>query len=152
MKIGLLDIDGHNYPNLALMKISNHHKMMGDLVEFVNHFTDYDIVYQSKVFTYTPNNGFHIHADLIIKGGTGFNGDVLSDLIEHTCPDYSIYPNLQSAYGFLTRGCPNKCSWCIVPEKEGKIRPNADIEEFLDGKKSAILMGKLQDPCATKRW
>jgi hypothetical protein len=140
MKIGLLDIDNHHYPNLALMKISAFHKKQGDKVSFINFFENYDIVYQSKVFTYTPDNQFIINSEQLIKGGTGYNKQILPDDIEHICPDYSIYPNLQSAYGFLTRGCPNKCSWCIVPEKEGKIRQNADIEEFLDGKKSAILM------------
>lgn len=141
MKIGLLDIDSHNFPNLALMKISAHHKSIGDQVEWVNHFNNYDIVYQSKVFTFTPDNGFQVNSDQIIKGGTGYNIKVnLPDNIDSLCPDYSIYPKYKSAYGFLTRGCPNKCWWCIVPEKEGGIYGYSDIENFLDGRISAILM------------
>jgi hypothetical protein len=53
----------------------------------------------------------------------------LTDSVEHICPDYELY-NKNYSIGFLTRGCPNNCSWCIVPEKEGEIRPHADIEEF----------------------
>lgn len=140
MKVALIDIDGHNFPNLALMKLSAWHKSQGDMVSFVNYFEEYDIVYQSKVFTFTPDNFSVIRSSKIIKGGTGYSTITLPDHIEHICPDYSLYPNITSAYGFLTRGCPNKCAWCVVPKKEGQIRANADIDEFLGGKKSAILM------------
>lgn len=141
MNIGLLDIDGHNFPNLALMKISAYHKAIGDSVEWVNHFNYYDCVYQSKVFTFTPDNEFVINANEIIKGGTGYDIKINLPLeIEHTHPDYSLYPKYKEAYGFLTRGCPNKCSWCVVPSKEGSIRPENDIKEILQDRKSAILM------------
>jgi len=66
--------------------------------------------------------------------------NTLPSYIDKLCPDYSIYPKFTSAYGFLTRGCPNKCSWCVVPSKEGSIKPYADIEEFLQGRKEAVLM------------
>ena len=49
MKIGLVDVDGHNFPNLALMKIAAYHKKRGDIVEWVNFFERYDKVYISKV-------------------------------------------------------------------------------------------------------
>ena len=141
MNIGLLDIDGYNFPNLALMKISAYHKSIGDTVEWYTMFGEYDILYKSKVFTFTPDYDFYANnVKKEILGGTGYNTNILSDNIEHILPDYSLYPNLESAYGFLTRGCPNKCDWCIVPSKEGKIKANADIEEFLGDKKSAILM------------
>lgn len=140
MKIGLIDIDGHNYPNLALMKISAYHKSIGDLVEWVT-IGKYDRTYMSKVFIFSKDKDNWI-SDLgeIIRGGTGYNTDTLPDYIDRICPDYSIYPQYTEAYGFLTRGCPNKCSWCIVPKKEGNIKPYSDIEEFLDGRDSAILM------------
>ena len=141
MNIGLLDIDGHNFPNLALMKIARHWRDRGVSVEWMNFFTEYDIVYKSKVFTFTPDNMYHINAWQIYSGGTGYTeNNTLRDDIDELCPDYSIYPMYKSAYGFLTRGCPNKCEWCIVPQKEGNIRAYADIEEFLDGRNSAILM------------
>jgi len=140
MLIGLMDIDGHNFPNLALMKLSAYHKSVSDDVEWVNHFNHYDIVYQSKVFTFTPDNEFYVDATKTIKGGTGYNTNTLPTNIDSIQPDYSLYPQYESAYGFLTRGCPNRCSWCIVPQKEGDIKPYAEIETILQGRKSAILM------------
>ena len=139
-KIGLLDIDGHNgFPNLALMKLSTYHRQQGDTVEWLNHFSRYDRVYKSKVFTFTPDDNHVIQADEVIKGGTGYK--LYSDLFcDDTEPDYTIYPNIRHAYGFLTRGCPNRCPWCVVPKKEGSIKPYRDIETVLQGRKTAILM------------
>lgn len=142
MKIGLIDVDGHNFPNLALMKLSAWHKAKGDTVEWYSGIEYYDRVYMSKVFAFTPDEVRIIQADEVIKGGSGYKlfDQWLPEDIEHICPDYSLYPTHKEAYGFLTRGCVNKCSFCIVPRKEGAIRPHADISEFLDGRKSAVLM------------
>ena len=139
-KIGLIDIDGHNFPNLALMKLSAFHKQKGDNVEFVT-IGDYDKTYMSKVFTFSPEfvNGFGNYGE-VVRGGTGFNRtNTLTDEIEHIMPDYSLYKT-DKAYGFLTRGCPNKCQWCIVLKKEGLIKGNADITEFWNGQKEAVLL------------
>ena len=131
MKIGLIDVDSHNFPNLALMKISAYHKAQGDEVEWWNGFEEYDRVYMSKVFTFSPDMDTVIHAKEIIRGGTGYkNYGSLSPEIEATYPDYSIYPNWKPAIGFLTRGCIRNCPWCIVPQKEGKIRPAATWQEI----------------------
>jgi radical SAM superfamily enzyme YgiQ (UPF0313 family) len=139
MKIGLIDVDGHNFPNLALMKIANYHKQNGDTVEWANHLQHYDKVYQSKVFTFTPDNPFVIQAGEIIRGGTGYK--MYDDLFcDDTEPDYSLYPQYEHAYGFLTRGCTRHCAWCIVPKKEGNIRASSDIETVLQGRKTAVLM------------
>ena len=142
MKIGLISVDGHNFPNLALMKLSAYHKSIGDTVEWYSGIEYYDRVYMSKVFAFTADYGYVIQADEVVKGGTGYKlfDQWLPNGVEHICPDYSLYPMYNEAYGFLTRGCINKCSFCIVPRKEGTIRKHADISEFLDGKKSAILM------------
>jgi len=136
-----MDIDGHNFPNLALMKISAYHKCIGDIVEWAT-IGNYDMVYQSKVFTFTKDKDPELSkCGEIIKGGTGYNiTNYLPYNMDTMCPDYSIYPQFKEAYGFLTRGCPNHCSWCIVPEKEGDIRPYQDIEEFIADRKVAILM------------
>ncbi len=139
MNIGLVDVDGHNYPNLALMKLSAWHKNCGHSVEFANMFGQYDVLYASKVFSWSADDEYCYATRDTKRGGTGYNFNTLPDEIEHACPDYELY-HCTSAYGFLTRGCPNKCSWCFVPDKEGDIRPHAEIDEFLDGMKSAVLM------------
>ena len=146
MKIGLVDVDGHNFPNLALMKISAWHKKQGDSVEWCFPMEHYDIVYQSKVFdeTYSPDINWYPNADKVIKGGTGDGLDNnLPYEIEHIYPDYSIYPELtkDTAYGFLTRGCPRGCKFCIVAEKEGrKSYKVADLKEFWKGQKNIVLL------------
>ena len=132
MKIGLIDVDGHGgFPNLALMRLSAWHKNQGDTVEWWNGFCHYDRVYMSKVFTFSPDIDTVIDADEIIRGGTGYKDyGSLPPEIEATAPDYSIYPNVDYAIGFLTRGCIRNCPWCIVPVKEGRIRPAATWEEI----------------------
>ena len=144
MNIGLLAVDS-DYPNLALMKISAWHKARGDNVEWYNPFNRYDKVYMAKVFSFTEDYLQYItNADCVEKGGTGYDiRKVLPMEIDRMQPDYSIYPQIDSktAYGFLTRGCPNRCKWCVVPKKEGKIAPYMDIEEIaIDGRKNIILM------------
>ena len=156
MKIGLIDVDGHHFPNLPLMKISAHHKSMGDTVEwyepmFSGHM---DRVYMSKVFSFSEDYLYNIDAGEIRKGGTGYaisvNGGVetfnrkkdepLPDEIEHAMPDYSLYGVTDTAYGFLTRGCPRGCSFCHVGAKEGlKSYKVADLQEFWAGQKNIVL-------------
>lgn len=140
MKVGLIDVDGKNYPNLALMKISAYHKSNGDICEWavIGH---YDVIYMSKIFTFSKDYDLGlISADTIIRGGTGYNYNKLIPEAEYIHPDYSLYPRFQEAYGFLTRGCPNECSWCVVPEKEGRIRSYMNIEDIIGNRKIAVLM------------
>lgn len=144
MNIGILAVDS-NYPNLALMKISNCHKGIGDNVEWYNPFNHYDKLYMAKVFSFTDDYRQWItNADIIEKGGTGYDiSKTLPTEIDRMQPDYSLYPQIDSktAYGFLTRGCPNRCKWCVVPKKEGNIASYMDIEEIaIDGRKNIILM------------
>lgn len=158
MRIGLIDVDGHKYPNLPLMKISEWHKSKGDSVEwyqpmFSGHM---DRVYMSKVFSFTPDYEWCIDADEVIKGGSGYAIELVNgkeiyhkdrdcDLpqeIEHIYPDYSLYPDYtkDTAYGFLTRGCPRGCGFCHVASKEGKCSYKvADLSEFWRGQKNIIL-------------
>lgn len=169
MKIGLIDVDGHNYPNLPLMKLSAWHKKQGDYVEWYQPlFSGHcDKVYISKVFSFTPDYEYYIDADIIEKGGSGycietlngkeiFHKDKNTELpyeIEHIYPDYSLYPEQTkgTAYGFLTRGCPRGCSFCIVKDKEGLCSHKvANLSEFWDGQKNIELL----DPniLACKDW
>lgn len=137
MEIGLIDVDSHNYPNLALMKISAWEKSQGNNVEWWNGLKHYDKVYQAKVFddTYTKDNEFVVNADTVIKGGTGYGlNDKLPDEVEHIYPDYDLYKIKNTAYGFLTRGCPRHCGFCIVGDKEGLCSKKvADLSEFWGG-------------------
>ena len=148
MKIGLIDVDGHNFPNLALMKISAYHKSKGDNVNWVIPLETYDLVYQAKVFdnTYSKDIDWIPQSEKVVKGGTGYGiSNELPDEIEHIYPDYSIYPKFtkNTAYGYLTRGCPRACGFCIVAEKEGrKSEKVADLKEFWKGQKYI----KLLDP------
>lgn len=133
-KIGLIDVDGHNFPNLAIMKIAAYHKAHGDTVEWCNRLEHYDRVYQSKVFTaeYSQDDMTVVQADEHIIGGTGYDlKNKLPEEVEHARPDYSIYGLKDTAYGFLTRGCPRACPFCIVAEKEGrKSCKVADVSEW----------------------
>ena len=144
MKIGLLDVDGHNFPNLALMKISAYHKAQGDQVEMFFPMSHYDKVYMAKVFDFTPDFETCINANEVIRGGTGYDlKNKLPAEIEHMYPDYSLYNIKNTAYGFLTRGCPRGCGFCIVGKKEGlKSYKVADLSGFWNGQKEI----KLLDP------
>ena len=158
MKIGLWS-DSHNFPSLPLMKLSAYHKSIGDEVEMLNYLNHYDLVYASKVFSFTPDieHDCIVQADEIRRGGTGYYISVvdgkevfdkskdtpLPKEIEHIYPDYSLYPEYKYATGFLTRGCPRNCGFCVVGKKEGLCsRQVADLSEFWRGQKEI----KLLDP------
>ena len=129
MVIGLHDSDRTGFPNLALMKLSAWHKTQGDTVEWWNPMFPYDKVYSSKVFTFTPECAY-LPSDTV-KGGTGYGiYDDLPEEIDAMFPDYSIYPDCKHAIGFLTRGCIRHCPWCVVPRKEGAIRPYRTWQEI----------------------
>lgn len=158
MKIGLWS-DCHNFPSLPLMKLSAYHKRLGDSVSMYIPLDKYDIVYASKVFSFTPDidDEYTVRADELRKGGTGycisvedgrevFDGSKnipLPPEIEHICPDYSLYPQFNFAAGFLTRGCPRNCGFCVVGKKEGcRSEQVAELSEFHRGQK----LIKLLDP------
>ena len=157
-KIGLWT-DSHNFPSLPLMKLSAYHKAIGDEVEMYMPINQYDLVYASKVFSFTDDIDTNsvIQADEVRRGGTGYcinvkNGREVFDNsknsslpreIEHIYPDYALYPQYKYAVGFLTRGCPRNCGFCVVGEKEGLCSKQvADLDEFWRGQKEI----KLLDP------
>ena len=146
MRIGLVDVDGHNFPNLCLMKLSAYHKEKGDEVEFAIPLLPYDRIYMARVFNdiYTHDDLTAYQCDEIIKGGTGYGlKKTLPNEIEQMFPDYSLYGITDTAYGFLTRGCPRHCPFCIVGDKEGLVsRKVANLSQFWNGQKNI----KLLDP------
>lgn len=164
MRIGLIDVDGHHFPNLALMRISAYHKMKGDTVEWWwSDMIHYDIVYMSKIFSdaYTKDVAEPQNCDCVIKGGTGYcisldgSGKEVFDKernnslpleIENMFPDYSIYPQYEFAISMTSRGCPRGCSFCHVVAKEGRlVRKVADVSDFWAGQKEI----KVLDPNIT---
>lgn len=143
MKVSLIDVDGHNFPNFALMKLAAWHKALGDDVDWYSPlFSRPDRIYASKVFTFTPDNtGVSAWDPEPIKGGTGYRScEELSSEIDAMLPDYSIYPQYEFAIGFLSRGCIRNCPWCVVPRKEGALRQYDDIERISQGRKNIVLM------------
>ena len=157
MKVGLIDVDGHNFPNLPLMKLSAYHKKQGDQTEFYNPWhglvEPYDLVYMSKVFSFTPDYANPIYAKEVHRGGSGYCIELedgkevyhaerdqnLPGEIEHIYPDYELY-HTEDSYGFLTRGCPRGCGFCHVASKEGKCSYKvADLDEFWKGQKKIVL-------------
>lgn len=167
MKIGLIDVDSHNFPNLPLMKLSAWHKKQGNTVEWYNPWyglTDpYDKVYMSKVFSFTPDYSAPIYAKEIVQGGSGYCIDLedgkevyhterdnnLPDEAEHIYPDYALYPQHKEAYGFLTRGCPRGCEFCHVASKEGRCSHKvANLDEFWKGQKDIVLCDPNMLGCA----
>lgn len=163
MRIGLIDIDYNgSFPNIPLMKISAWRKSLGDSVEWYMPFSErYDIVYVSKVFSWSDDYKDIINADQVFYGGTGYqirlqdgkeiyswnafdkkNFICTLHFSEHFYPDYSLYPTLtkDTAYGFLTRGCPRGCNFCHVAAKEGRCSKKvADLSEFWRGQKNIVL-------------
>lgn len=151
MKIGLIDVDGHNFPNIPLMKLSAWHKAQGDSVEWYKPLLSghMDKVYCAKVFSFTPDFEYPIDADQVVKGGTGYHihlqdgreiwqgADVnLPDEIEHVYPDYNLYGIKDKSFGFLSRGCPRGCWFCHVKSKEGiRAHKVADLSEFWKGQR-----------------
>lgn len=170
MKIGLIDVDGHNFPNLALMRISSYHKQKGDEVEWWwSDFIHYNIVYMSKIFSdsYSEDIPEPINADKIIKGGTGYcisldsNGKEIFDEqknihllpeIESCFPDYSLYSKFYFAISMTSRGCPRGCSFCHVAKKEGKCSKKvANVSNFWNGQKEIRVLDPNITACKEKR-
>lgn len=169
MRIGLIDVDGHNFPNLALMRISAYHKARGDIVEWWwSDFVHYDIVYMSKIFSdaYSPDVPAPINADKVVKGGTGyaihlqdgkevFNKEEDKDLpagIEKMFPDYSIYPQFPYAVSMTSRGCPRGCAFCHVAAKEGRCSIKvANVSDFWCGQDEIKVLDSNITACRDKR-
>ena len=142
MNIGLIDVDGHNFPNFALMRLSAWHKAHGDSVEWADAMfgSGYDRVYKSKIFTFSPDDNTPWNCE-VVCGGTGY--DVKSrlpiEVEQSTLMDYSLYPQYDFSIQFFSRGCIRHCPFCLVHDKEGVIHPIEPVELNSHGKHIEVL-------------
>lgn len=142
MNVGIIDVDGRNFPNFALMKISAYHKAQGHDVEWAIPLCSqyYDLVYKSKIFTFSKDEVTPWPCK-IVKGGTGY--DIQRKLppeIEQMAElDYSIYPNCDYSLQFFSRGCIRQCKFCLVQQKEGYITPVEPVAMNPRGKHIEVL-------------
>ena len=141
MNVLLVDIDS-TIPNLALMKLSAHYKQFfRNNVGF--NIKNPDIIYVSCIFKKNREQAYglkHFYPNTeIIFGGSGLNYNLLPEEIESLKPDYDLYPSTYSQ-GYTTRGCTKRCSFCVVPDKEGKFKRNQHIKEFHDKKHDTVML------------
>lgn len=166
MAIGLIDVDS-KIPNLALMKISNYYKFLGEKVEFVQPNKSYEKIFASAIFTRSKDECLKLqeyYGDKLEIGGTGWDiNKVLDKEIEYSKPDYDLYNaeeiarrmrgimtkerKLQKAteivnagMGFTSRGCVRECGFCFVPKKEGKFRNVAEIKDLINPKSNILIL------------
>lgn len=133
MNIGLIDVDSHNFTNFALMKLSAWHKAHGHNVEWADPLFghDYDRIYQSKIFTFSPDTPpYDWGGAELIKGGTGYDitSRLPSEIEASTLMDYSLYPQYPFSIQFFSRGCIRQCPFCLVHDKEGSIHPVEPVQ------------------------
>ena len=142
MRVGIVDVDGRNFPNFALMRASAHHKSKGDHVEWAKPATRYDLVLASKVFTFSKDYDYSVLcAGKIVKGGTGYDirKTLPCDMESFPGMDYALYPQYPFSVQFFSRGCIRHCPFCLVHEKEGSIRPVEPVNLNPQGKWIEVL-------------
>lgn len=135
MRVCLLDVDS-KIPNLALMRASTYHKQRGDNVKlgYEPLFDNPDLCYASKIFDYTPEPQYMPDCETL-RGGTGYDltAKMPFEDYDRIMPDYSLY-GCDYAIGRFTRGCQNRCPWCVVPKMDGnEVRHVADLNDFWCG-------------------
>ena len=139
MKVVLYDVDS-KIPNLALMKLSSFYKSKGcqTLLSMEPRHIPADRHFASVVFNSEKSLNqvellTNLYGDRITIGGTGVDlKTTLEDDVERCFPDYGLYAHTRYALGFLTRGCNKRCAFCVVPKKEGRLRPNySTFDDFV---------------------
>ena len=142
MNIGLVDVDGHNFPNFALMRLSAWHKAHGDNVEWADAMFGggYDRVFKSKIFTFSPDDATPWNCE-VVCGGTGYDikSRLPEDVEKSTAMDYSLYPQYPFSIQFFSRGCIRHCPFCLVHDKEGDIHAVKPVDLNPNGKHIEVL-------------
>lgn len=141
---------GGRIPNLALMKQSTFYSNRGwrMLLSKEPVYIKADRHVASVVFANDSNHKAvaklrSFFGSDLIAGGSGISLDIrLSEEIDRCFPDYSLYGHERYALGFLTRGCTNRCSFCLVPRKEGALQDDyAGFDDFVPaGQKNVMLL------------
>ena len=150
MKVLLVQLDG-KLPNLALMRLSAHHKKLGHEVKlqvapnrgslkqatWADGLSEKaDLVYGSLIFDRTKplaQKLLEVYPNAVL-GGSGHDFTTrLESLGVGKEQDYSIYPNFQHSMGFSQRGCRMRCGFCIVPKTEGKVSDEHSVAELWRG-------------------
>lgn len=137
MRVGLIDADRTGFPNVALMKLSAWHKAQGDSVRLVRGPLDVDETikrwYASVVFSWNRRLALALASMYgVTIGGSGVDlRATLPPEVEAMRPDYSLY-DIDYGLGYLMRGCIWTCKFCVVPEKEGKPREVATIDDLIN--------------------
>ena len=153
-KILLVDVDS-KIPNLALMKLSTYYKNLGyniilnrlSLTYYPNKNKEriidgkgFEKVFVSTIYRINKNKIKVINCNEVQFGGVGHElTKKLPKEIDDLDEDYSIYPENDKSYGFITRGCIRNCYFCVVPKKEGKIYKYRNIDQIVKHKE-VILM------------
>lgn len=139
----LIQLDG-KLPNIALMRIAHEEKRRGQTVE-LRRTPERQIwdsgeerVFASAIFTRSQQLVERTKEEWPQAeiGGTGHSFTTLESIGIDTrgTLDYSLYPNWQQSLGFTQRGCRLRCSFCVVPKKEGRVSSVSTISELWRGR------------------
>lgn len=92
-----------------------------------------DKIYVSCIFTKNRHKCKKYEAYGAEIGGTGYD-------IKKKLPSEIDKIKLNINIDFATRGCIRKCGFCVVPEKEGKMRVDRDLYDIWDSKSKKVVL------------
>lgn len=155
LKVLLVDVDS-TIPNIALMRLSRYYKDHGYEIELrqlniplykhlkspiIIDTVGYYRVFVSTIFKGTMEGISFSDSENVDIGGTGSDDlhKTLPEAVDKCEPDYSIYPDCDTSVGFLSRGCIRNCEFCVVQQKEGKLRQVANVDDIVRHKKVKFL-------------
>ena len=147
MRVLLVSVDS-KIPNLALGRLSTYYKGQGHSVDYIDLGLDgypsvqkklyvgaekYDKVFVSIIFRKNQRAYEVVGCNDVDVGGPG-SADMKKRLlveVERCEIDYTLWPDNDTSYGFITRGCIRNCYFCLVPKMEGGLRFERSIDEII---------------------